>query len=73
MFNAIKSGFVAVGKWAVTHKKIVVGTFLGICAIIGAALKCQKKDPEELLEAGDEPEALAAEHEAETEDTPTEE
>ena len=70
--NVIKSGFVAVGKWVVTHKKIVVGTFLGICAIIGAALKCQKKDHEE-LEAGDEPEALAAEHEAETEETPAEE
>ena len=67
--GALKTGMAAVGKWILTHKKVVVGIFIAISGAIGVALKLKSKGEEEIeaIEAGEDPELIDAESTAEEE------
>jgi len=60
--GALKTGMSVVGKWILTHKKVVVGIFIAISGAIGVALKLKSKGEEiEAIEAGEDHELIKAE------------
>ena len=69
--GSLKTGMATLGKWILTHKKVVVGIFIAISGAIGVALKLKSKGEEDIeaIEAGEDPELIEAES---TEEEPEE-